>query len=128
MAEGYLLSKNAAKRTGETVRRVLGTHAPLDKMQSPSGDGIGWYWGKLSTALADGGTMAAPETCEVNVWLPVVGNAADPVVFAVAQDASLLGITVVNRDPTAEAEVGTVCKIHYAFGEWSFLWLGCGAS
>lgn len=127
MAEGYLLSKNAAKRTGETVRRVLGTHAPLDKMQTVKGDGNSWYWGKLSTAL-ESGTMAVPTTCEVNVWLPVVGNAADPVVFAVAQDSSLLGLTVVNRDPTAEAEVGTVCKIQYAFGEWSFLWLGCGAT
>ena len=123
MTPGYLLSAKAAKATADTVRRVLGQRPPVGQMDQSSGNGVGWYWGKLATELT-AGAMANPTTCEVDVWLPEVGNTDDPVVFAVAQDEDLLGLTVVNRSDMT-GTVGTMVKIEYAFGEWSFKWVDC---
>lgn len=124
MSEGVKLTKGAAKRTADVVRRVLGKRAPVGQIATPKGEGIGWYWGKLASTLAEG-SMTSPTTCTVDVWLPVPGNTDDPVEFAVATDSGLLGITVVNRDPSLSGVTGLVCKIQYAHGEWSIFWIGC---
>ena len=121
---GYKLSKNAVRKTATVVNRVLGQRKPLGTTEKPEGPRDTWYWGKLATDL-NAGSMIAPTTCEVDVWLPIPGNTDDPVQFAVATDSSLLGLTVVNRCPSIEATTGAVCKIEYAFGEWSIRAVEC---
>jgi hypothetical protein len=121
---GYKLSKNAVRKTATVVSRVLGQRKPLGTTATPEGHRDTWYWGKLATDL-DAGSMTAPTTCEVDVWLPIPGNTDDPVQFAVATDSNLLGLTVVNRDSSLSGVSGLACKIQYAFGEWSIFWIGC---
>lgn len=124
MNGGIVFSKRAAKRTADVVNRVLGKRESAGPVEFGKGNTLPFYWGKLASDLA-AGSMTAPTTCTVNVWLPIPGNTDDPVEFAVATDSQLLGLTVVNRVPSIEATTGAVCKIHYAFGEWSLLAVEC---
>jgi len=132
MPDGYSFDADSVGRIRESVRFTEGmapsSRARRQVLYPPGGTVAKWYWGKLSTALG-GGHMSTPATCEVNVWVPDPDSVTDPVGYIVTDDPELLGVTVVNRDPTAIAAVGTVCKIHKGGGEdnqyWSLLWLGC---
>lgn len=123
-AEGVLLSKGAAKRTAETVRRVLGSKDPIGQQPAPQGRPGKRYFGKLASSLA-AGSMSSPSSCTFNVWFPDPASTATPPPWIVTTDSALLGFTVYNLDPSLEGEAGYCGKIEFEYGVWTFYWIGC---
>jgi len=95
-------------------------------------------WGMVVSNLTSG-TLSAPTTCLVDVWLPDTTSSASPVPYVRATNNALLGMTVTNRgcynsNPTSGSGAGSgsdssgpiPCRIEYDHDaqEWYLAWLG----
>lgn len=112
-------------------------------------DGVGWTvfmrgtpfkrnWAKI-TSLLSPGTLEAPTTATVDVWLPDQSSSLSPKPYIVATDNALLGLTVTNRGcyeidaPGSGSGSGSgsgngpvTCRIEYDndANEWYIAWVG----
>ena len=122
--DGAMFTIESARRIDRAVSSI--EHSTLLRLSSrmpivpPQGI---WYWGKLTSALT-AGSLAAPTTATVNAWVTDGTSASNPKPFIVTTDATLLGLTVVNRSNMTGSS-GAMVKIEYGWGEWSFKWADC---
>lgn len=130
--EPVMLTMRDVRRIDRVVTAI--EHSPLLSQSQPTvpvPPQTIWYWGKIATGSAlVSGSLEAPTACAVNVWVPrdLLGSASVSAGagsgFVMTNDATLLGLTVINRS-SMSGPAGTMVKIEYAWGEWSIKWADC---
>jgi len=105
-------------------RRVLGRMPPNGPQQGDADQGgPGEYWGKLASSMT-AGTLAAPTSTTVDVWIPNPADTATHPAFIVSPDSDLLALSVSNRT-AATGSTGLVVRIRYLHGEWTIVGANC---
>ena len=126
---GVKLTDQAARRTAKTVGIVLGSlPGGIRGQRGGRVPSDCRYQGVLTSVLdAPEHGWSEPTTATMRVYLPDPDSTSDPIAFVAALDADgePLEITLVNRDPSLEGDLGAYVKAEHLNGEWSPYWLGC---